>query len=807
MKNRTVLCLLLLSALSFSLHAQSFKGKVTDASTSEALPYANVVVIDGDTTVFNGAVTDADGQFSLTATGTRRRVRVSYIGFLTKDTLLTAGTSNLIPLTPDANLLGEVVVKADRKIHRLENGGISTDVANSPLKSIGSAGDVLEKLPFVVKSGTSIRVLGKGSPLIYINNRLVRNNNELEKLRSENIKKVTVITNPGAEYDATVSSVIRIEAVRPPGEGLSGDVWARGNQRHYLNADGAVDLNYRYNKLDLFGYYWLDRSQSRVNTTLNRHIVFPNLGNAQVSMLSTGWTTSRATQHYMQGGFNYEFSPKHSIGARYTYITDPNQKGEIGLPTKVVLSDNWDMAIMSSSQYPGPASHIEESESYTHTTDRGKSHSHYLNAYYTGAIAPWLQAQLDMDYYKGGSSRDQASVTEMISRGVVFESTVAPLPDERLTVSTSQNYDLYAAKLTLSSPVWNSELRYGGEYSHTNNDQGYFVHENQGAEGLVTNENNTKQQSMAAFASYSKSLGKGWGVNLGLRMEHVGFDYFEQGKRVDEQSRSYTDLFPTAMLSWQGSGVQMMLGYRATVNRPSYGQLRSALQYDDPYTYETGNPLLQPTRIDDLSYTFVWKKLQVMASYKMYRDRILGVMQRYNDTDIFLYKPENIPHSQGLTLGVNYGFTLGWWTPSFGVSMQKQFLEYGTTEVKQTYNKPIFGYNWYNSLRLPADFTFRLDLTGNSRGHTGQTYAYDNYRVDAQLNKRFLKGNLIFILRVVDLFDTSQNKGLNVNYPLTLEQDSDPHMQSVQFSLTYRFNSTRSKYRGSGAADSERSRL
>ncbi|MDR0988358.1 MAG: TonB-dependent receptor [Prevotellaceae bacterium] len=806
MKNGQLLSLLLVLS-SFSLHAQSFKGTVSDASTGEALPFANILILDGDTTVFNGTVSDVDGRFTLTTGGTQRQVRISYIGFQSKDTLLQAGTDHLIGLTPDASQLGEVVVKADRKIHRLENGGISTDVANSPLKNIGSAGDVLEKLPFVVKSGTTISVLGKGAPLIYINNRLVRNNNELEKLRSENIKKVTVITNPGAEYDATVSSVIRIEAVRPPGEGLSGNIWARGNQRHYMQADGAVDLNYRYNKLDLFGYYWIDRSQSRVNTTMNRYIVFPNLNNAQVSMLSTGWYTSRSTSHYMQGGFNYEFSPKSSIGARYTYVTTPNQKGEIGLPTQVVLSDDWDTVLMQSSQFPDPTSRIEETESYTHTTDRGKSHSHYLNAYYTGAIAPWLQAQLDMDYYKGGSSRDQASVTEMNSRGIVFESTVAPLPDERLTVSTSQNYDLYAAKLTLTSPVWNSELRYGGEYSHTNNDQGYFVHENQGAEGLATNENSTKQQSIAAFASYSKSLGKGWGVNLGLRMEHVGFDYFEQGKRVDEQSRSYTDLFPTATLSWQGSGMQMMLGYRATVNRPSYGQLRSALQYDDPYTYETGNPLLQPTRIDDLSYTLVWKKLQVMASYKMYRDRILGVMQRYNDTDILLYKPENIPHSQGLTLGVNYGFTLGWWTPSFGVSMQKQFLEYNTTEAKQTYNKPFFGYNWYNSLRLPADFTFRLDFTGNSRGHTGQTYAYSTYRLDAQLNKRFMGGNLIFILRAVDLFDTTQNKSLSVNYPITMEQNSDIHMQSVQFSLTYRFNSTRSKYQGRAASESERQRL
>lgn len=73
--------------------------------------------------------------------------------------------------------------------------------------------------------------MGKGTPLIYINNRLVRNDNELERLSSTHIKKVTVITNPGPEYDASVSAVVLIEAIRPPGEGIGGEVseeWMSG---------------------------------------------------------------------------------------------------------------------------------------------------------------------------------------------------------------------------------------------------------------------------------------------------------------------------------------------------------------------------------------------------------------------------------------------------------------------------------------------------------------------------------------------------------------------------------------------------
>ena len=75
--------------------------------------------------------------------------------------------------------------------------------------------------------------------------------------------------------------------------------------------------------------------------------------------------------------------------------------------------------------------------------------------------------------------------------------------------------------------------------------------------------------------------------NLGLRFENVGFDYFENGNKVDEQSRTYKDFFPQASVSYRSDKVQMMLGYRATIQRPSYYQLRNSIQYDDPYTYET----------------------------------------------------------------------------------------------------------------------------------------------------------------------------------------------------------------------------
>ena len=72
------------------------------------------------------------------------------------------------------------------------------------MSKLGNGLDVLSHLPFIINKNGNISVLGKGKPLIFINNRLVRNLSELNQINSSDIKRVEIITNPGAEYDATI---------------------------------------------------------------------------------------------------------------------------------------------------------------------------------------------------------------------------------------------------------------------------------------------------------------------------------------------------------------------------------------------------------------------------------------------------------------------------------------------------------------------------------------------------------------------------------------------------------------------------
>ncbi len=754
-------------------YAQQIKGKVIDATTSESLPFTNVVIVnDHSSDAFKGTVTDMDGNFVLPSNNDRERVRISYLGYTTKDTIISKANFNTISLSQDATVLNEVVVKGTRNTVKMENGGIAMDVANSPLKNIGTANDVLEKLPFVVKNGDGITVLGKGTPLIYINNRLVRNDNELERLNSANIKKVTVITNPGPEYDATVSAVIRIEAVRPPGEGLGGELYGRVDVRSKVSADGSVDLNYRKNKLDVFAYYGYSDTRRKV------------LSNMDQSMETNGKTTDvysvphedhKDINHQVDAGFNYEFNERHSAGAKYTYTNNPFSELDLYMPTQVYTNDEF----------------VERFDTKTlmATLD---SKSHLLNIYYTGKVADWLKVQFDFDYTKGNNDNNNNALS-------VREAS------ERVNTTSLQNYDLYAGKLQLGTPLWGNELNYGIEFSHTSNEQNYIVNDNEGAEELVSNSNTAKQKLFAAFANVSRSVNK-WNFNAGLRLENVGFDYFENKIKVEEQSRIYTNLFPSASINYRDEKVQMMLGYRSTIQRPGYYQLRNSIQFDSPYTYETGNPYLKSTRMDDISYLFLWRKLRFMASYKFYENYITSLPGRYKDTDIVLLGPENLRPMQILTVSANYSPKFGFWEPVAGIGISKDYLGDADKRGKDC-EKPIWNYSLQNTFRLPAGWVFMADIQGTSSGNSRMTYMYGQYRVNVRLTKTFMNDRLVLNLRGADILGTYRHEFLMEAYPAATYLKKNLDTRSWQLSVRYKFNSTRSKYKGQSASEEERNRL
>jgi hypothetical protein len=92
--------------------------------------------------------------------------------------------------------LEEVTVKGHRQLYTSTERGLHITIQGTPLEQFGSVTEMLTHLPLMMSNG---EIAGHGKPEIYINNKKVRDESELDRLRADEILSAEIITNPGAE--------------------------------------------------------------------------------------------------------------------------------------------------------------------------------------------------------------------------------------------------------------------------------------------------------------------------------------------------------------------------------------------------------------------------------------------------------------------------------------------------------------------------------------------------------------------------------------------------------------------------------
>lgn len=235
------------------MSAQTVSGKLIDEN-SQPLPYANVVLLSlPDSAFVSGTISGEDGSFTLETTSENQIVKISSIGYKTVCKPVSPADMGIVQLVSDAQMLGEVVVKAGLPKMQLKGDAMVTTVQGSILEKAGTGEDLLDKLPGVSADDGEVRVFGAGAPEIYINGRKVRDNSELNQLSSDNIKSVEVVNNPGSRYDAMVNAVIRIRTKKPQGEGFGFDNRFYTEYRYDWTVRDVLDFNYRKGGFDLSG--------------------------------------------------------------------------------------------------------------------------------------------------------------------------------------------------------------------------------------------------------------------------------------------------------------------------------------------------------------------------------------------------------------------------------------------------------------------------------------------------------------------------------------------------------------------------
>ena len=745
-------------------------GRVVDES-GNPIEFANISLY-GDGYI-NGGVSNGNGDFVIPCKARQQlMVKVSFVGYKTVERNIGVGNIGTITLLPETYMVKGVEVKGEIPQYKAAQGGLTVDVQHSILHDIGTANDLLAMIPMVQQDNDGkFNVLAKGEPEIYINNKKVRDPNELKQLKSVDIKSVDVITSPGAKYNAEVNAVIRIKTLKTQGEGLSlmvtSDTWKNNKWNNYDD----LTLKYRTGGLEVSANVALDNGHYSNDQNLEQELhIKKDFFNAHADLpVRSSWTELQ-----YKGGLSYDFNTDHSVGLSFSsqkifhnrFKSDMTQNyhkngafyGDVLLKTDI---DELDKPVWE------------------------------LNTYYVGKVG-----KLDIDLNATMLQRK----TESHLNQLEFSKE---LGDRTITTLNNEDRKMMAGKLVLTYPVWKGSLSGGTEATST---KSYGRNVNQ--ENIIPEtDNEMKEKNIAGFAEYELQLGQ-WRLNAGLRFEHVKADYYAFGEWQQEPSRTYNDWFPNLSVAWQKDKWSAQLNYSKRITRPPYRMLESMIVYDSRMFYEGGNPLLRPSvrQSIDLNLTYSW--LTFVAGFTRENDLFTHIGRVYDEEkEIAIFQPVNFDHQDRVYATLVASPKFGFWQPNLTLHYYQQMFDAEAYGAPKKLDKPEFSFDLKNWFVINPTMKALVHANYSGSNHWAFMYRGSNFTVNARLQKSFFNERLSCTLYANDIFRTSKSK-ITTYYAIGLtDQDVYTYTQCVGLTLSYNFNVSRSKYKGSGAGNDEKNRL
>ena len=750
--------------------ARNLTGTLVDEQ-GQPVAYANVAVLNpADSTLLGGGVSNESGYFAVPSEQPTVLARISYVGYKTIYKICEQPEVGTIRMQRDALMLKNVNVKGYRPTMKMISGGMEIDVQNTLLAEAGNALDVLSEIPRVnVTANGSVEVFGKGKPEIYINGKKMSSKNELEQLTSKDIKSVEVITAPGAHYNAEVSAVIRINTIKRLGDFLS--LYAVSRVRYFREPSGTGGFSVTYRKngfeLDIYPYY-----SNSVYSENNDFVSTLHMADYDVQTRQHGDFLERMQTFLPQAKVSYDFDASHSIGASLYLNVPMKYKGDFLSDYSVWRSGKQEGTVSQSCPHDWKVTHQD------------------VSAYYLGQVGMW-NLQVDGSF-----------IHTEVNRGQHITETSTDLGNRTVNTSSTQNSRLYAGKAVAERKFQRGELSIGTELTHSHVDA-----DNHNPEGYIKESDNLiKESNYAGFASYNLSLGH-WNLTAGLRYEHVVYDFYDYGILDTDISRRYDDIFPSVSAAWNKGKWGLQLSYSKKTRRPSYGQLRSYQQYDNRYAYEGGNPELLPTVNHEVELMGMWKWISLSLDYTYLHDYMLWRSSLYDDQEVAYANWINIDHKQELSAALVLQPKFGWYRPQLTAAYSQQFFDARRYGFQTSLRHPHLGLNLQNRFVVSKTLWFSLQGYIVSAYDGGTQELKPKSSINITAHKGFFDDRLSVNLYISDLFDGQRERWMIRTQEVEVSKDCNNYTQGVQLQLTYRLNTTRSKYKGTGAGNAEKNRL
>ncbi len=739
---------------------------------------------------------DEAGRFALSAPKGDYLVQFSYLGYAQEVKGLTLagdhdmGTVSMQPVPTEA---GTVTVTA-RAITR-EADRFVVNVANSPVAIGKDAFEMLKVSPGVWVSGDGISVNGRAGTRIMINDRLIHmSGDELEaylrSINAQDITKIEIIPDSGADYDADSSGgIIKITLRRQRNDGVDGSVSLNAGVGYYGNyyAGPSANINYKRGKFGLYtnlGYnYRRSLTIADEETTYDETAAVP------------GIITTTADMNGRSNGFNGMF------GAFY----DIDDRQNIGLELSAYRTAGSNVTDGSGIyEYDPPVAIGDIGIDKTGTTS--KYGMELDNMYYSGTLNYLYKLDTNGSMFKliGDYVQSVGDSPNTFESSQTNYIGVAPVgvPVDTLYRSTSDtNYRVMSltanADLVISPKM---VIKAGAKYTN-NNTYSKLIYEGLDAAGNVQNIDAASssitdytENIAALYAIYSGMLGK-FSLSAGLRGEYTFVDpryrgIADDGSETDEAGKrqDYFDLFPNVNASYplnERRSTTLVLAYSRSISRPDFNYLSPFRNPLSDYSLVAGNPDLKAMYSNSISLSGVFAyKYNVTVGVTMMENQIMQKV--IPEGEMLVYKFVNIPRTWTYFAAINAPVTFTkWWNGNFNLTMgdlQQQL------DADGPMNRKLFGMIYANmTFSLPANFDIEVGGYAMSRVINANMEVMPMGNLNASLKKRFADNRFTASLGVYNILDVKQkvySYGSGFHKWAHLTNDG---IMTVNFSLRYNF--------------------
>ena len=727
-----------------SVQAQSVvKGALQD-SKSETLPYAHVGLYNpADSSLVKVETTNESGMFRFANIPAGSYfLKASFIGlpdmYRTDIAVPASGELDLglLQFGEQSQELAEFEVTEERTMVEVHPDKTVFNVQGTINSTGTDAISLLRKAPAVtVDNQDNINVLGRSGVRVFVDGKQLPLagddlSNYLKSLPADQIDRIEIITSPGAKYDAEGNAgIIDIRLKKDKNVGANGSLSGTLTQgeltRYNINGSG----NYRNKKMNVFGGVGYN-----VNDNFH-NIDMINYQNGFYLQEVNNTQNNRDIMNYRLGT-DFFLNKNHTIGF---LIGGNSVDAEEISYNQIEISDQATTSIIDSVL-------IAENEG-----DREASQNTFnLNYRFFGEKGRSLNVDLDYGTYQNENRRFQPNrYYESVNRDSLFSEIIK-------SFDTPTDIEIYTAKADYETNLKKGKLGFGGKYSLVATKNQFEVSDVLDTETVVDSTRSNlfdyDETVYAGYVSYSTPLGKKWNLIAGLRAEQTiskgTLTPYDPSLAEPPVEQNYLNWFPNAGLTYNYKPTHSFsLNYGRRINRPDYNILNPFRNQLSEFSFERGNPFLQPEIVNnvELGYT-----LQYRYNFKIGYSQTTNQITRLigpddDDPRAGFISWDNLATQEVISFNASLPFTVTkWWSMFMNASVSHidNQADYGDGAVVDV---QVISYTIYqaSTFNLPGGFKGEISGYYAGPGVWGGVFKYDaNYSIDLGLQKMFLKEKL-----------------------------------------------------------------